>query len=189
MRNPHLCIYLVNVFCFKPGISTMSIAKRLSDYLEQCQADYDVVSHPYTENSLDTAHCACIPSNTMAKAVVLHDRLGLVVAVIPANSRLMLPWLNHSLNRHLKMIPESALSNLFFDCQPGAIPAMGQAWGLDTTWESDLATVTDIYFEAGNHRELIHMHREEFQKLMAKQVHYHISCPPDEKALYKCGAS
>ena len=127
----------------------MTIAKRLSDFLEQNNIDFDIVSHPYAEGALDTAHHACIPTRTMTKAVVLEDDNGIVMAVLPSNNKLMLNWLNNNLNRHLKLVEEHSLQELFSDCQPGAIPAMGQAWGMMTACDSDLDTVTDIYLEGG----------------------------------------
>ena len=163
----------------------MTIAKRLTSFLEQHNIDYDVVSHPYSEGAVNTAHSACIPTRAMAKAVVLQDELGLLMATLPASHKLMLKWLNQSLDRRLKLVEEDFLQKLFSDCEPGAIPAMGQAWGIQTACDSDLDTVTDIYIEAGNHRELVRMHRTEFQKLMRGLPHNNISCPPEEQELYK----
>ncbi|CAM3662439.1 aminoacyl-tRNA deacylase [Parendozoicomonas haliclonae] len=163
----------------------MTIAKRLTSFLDKNNIQYDVISHPYSEGALNTAHSACIPSHSMAKAVILKDDEGLVLAALPASNKLMLNWLNQSLDRHLRLVEENSLGNLFSDCEPGAIPAMGQPWGMMTACDSDLDTVTDIYIEAGNHRELIRMHRTEFQKLMSNQAHGTISCSTDEQDAYK----
>ncbi len=165
----------------------MTISHHLETFLNQNDANYDVVSHPYTERTLDTAHSACIPTSTMAKAVVLKDEQGLVMAVMPANNRLMLKLLNQCMNRHLKLVQESTLKELFPDCQPGAIPAIGQAWGIPTAFDDALNGTTDIYFEAGNHRELVHMHRDQFLQLMGSQVHETISCTQEEMELFKGG--
>ena len=163
----------------------MTIAKSLSDFLETNDIDFDIVSHPYSEGALNTAHSACIPTKAMTKAVVLKDDKGYVMATMPANNKLMLNWINQRLNRHLKLVEEPSLEQLFADCKPGAIPAMGQPWGILTACDSDLDTVTDIYLEGGNHRELVHMHREQYQKLMKGQLHENISCPPEEREMYK----
>ncbi|WP_281648082.1 YbaK/EbsC family protein [Parendozoicomonas sp. Alg238-R29] len=167
----------------------MTIAKRLSEFLEDSKINFDVVSHPYAEGALDTAHSACIPIRTMAKAVVLEDDRGLLMAVMPSNNKLMLNWLNRNLNRHLKLVEEDTLQALFTDCKPGAIPAMGQPWGMMTACDNNLSSVTDIYLEGGNHRELVHMHREQYQKLMQDQIHDTISCAPEDLDAYKCSAT
>ncbi len=163
----------------------MTAAKRLTRYLEKNGINYDIVSHPYSEGALNTAHSACISSRSMTKAVILEDDQGFVLAALPSSNKLMLNWLNQHLERHLKLVEEKSLSQLFNDCEPGAIPAMGQPWGLITACDVDLNTVADIYLEAGDHRELVHMRRNEYQKLMKGQVHENISCPPEELDMYK----
>ncbi|MCL6271611.1 YbaK/EbsC family protein [Sansalvadorimonas sp. 2012CJ34-2] len=165
----------------------MTISRHLKNFLSTHDAEYDVVAHPYTERALDTAHSACIPTKTMAKAVVLKDEGGLVMAVMPANNKLMLKQLNQSMDRHLKLVQEQTLKELFPDCQAGSIPAIGEPWGMMTACDDSLNDVTDIYFEGGNHRELIHMHRDQYQQLMTSQLHLHLSCIPDEQELYKGG--
>ncbi len=164
----------------------MTIASRLAAFLEQSQIDFDIVSHPYAERALDTAHNACIPSRTMAKAVVLEDEKGVMMAVLPANNNLNLDWLNHHLDRHLHLMQESSLKNVFPDCQLGAIPAIGQPWGISMACDNTLDTVTDIYLEGGNHRELVHMHREQYQSLTHSALHETISCPPDDRDIFAC---
>ena len=165
----------------------MTISRHLEQFLNTHNAEYDVVAHPYTERTLDTAHSACIPTRAMVKAVVLKDERGLVMAVMPANNRLMLKELNQYLDRHLKLVQEPTLQDLFPDCQKGSIPAIGEPWGMTTACDDSLNNVTDIYFEGGNHRELIHMHRDQYQQLMDTPFHHTISCIPEERELYKGG--
>lgn len=153
----------------------MTISTQLKIFLTENSTSYEIISHPYAERATNTARSACIPDQTMAKAVVLKDRNGHIMAVMPSRNRLMLGWLNMRLGRHLKLVQETNLQDLFPDCQPGAIPAMGIAYGMKTVWDDALSTVADIYIEGGNHRELIHMHRNEFQKLMCDQLHAAIS--------------
>ncbi|GAA4650033.1 aminoacyl-tRNA deacylase [Kistimonas scapharcae] len=163
----------------------MSISPQLETFLAENCTNYEVVSHPYSERAANTARSACIPDRTMAKAVVLKDGTGYVMAVMPSRNRLMLAWLNMRLDRNLKLVQETTLQDLFPDCQPGAIPAMGIAYGMKTVWDDALNTVADIYIEGGNHRELIHMHRNEFQKLMFGQPHAAISCDIEEEEAYR----
>ena len=154
----------------------MPISIQLKTFLTENGTSYDIVSHPYAERAANTARSACIPDRTMVKAVVLKDQNGYIMAVIPSRNRLMLGWVNMRLSRHLKLVQEINLQTIFPDCQLGAIPAIGIAYGIKTVCDDALNTVADIYIEGGNHRELIHMHRNEFQKLMYNQLHAAISC-------------
>ena len=52
----------------------------------------------------------------------------------------------------------------------GAIPAVGPAYGMLTVIDKNLGAQPEIYFEAGDHEELIHMKQEEFTVLMHDAV-------------------
>jgi Ala-tRNA(Pro) deacylase len=60
---------------------------------------------------------------------------------------------------------------LFADCELGAIPPMGRAYGMETIVDDSLAEQPDVYFEAGDHVSLIHVNAMAFQRLMAGARH------------------
>ena len=169
------------------GVTDMAIAQQLQSFLHNHHADYELVCHPYSERALDTARLACIPVKNMTKAVVLHDEQGYLMAIMPSMNKLMLRWINTKLDRHLRLATEKELRKLFPDCDTGAVPAMGAAYGMSTCWDDELNSVQDVYLEAGNHRELVHMHREQFKELLQGQVHAAISCDPEETEAYRTG--
>ncbi len=162
----------------------MSIARKLHMFLNQHNAEYELVSHPYSERAMNTAHSACIPVKNMTKAVVLRDNRGYVIAVMPSMNKLMLRWINAKLDRHLNLVSEQELKHLFPDCEDGSIPAIGTAYGMTTCWDDELNSLQDLYLESGNHRELIHMNRNQFKALLQGETHAAISCDPDEMEAY-----
>ena len=163
----------------------MTIATQLQTFLNEHQADYEVVSHPYAERALDTAHASCVPVKNMAKAVILKDSAGYVMAIVPSMNKLMLSWINTIMDRRLALATEQQLRQLFPDCDEGAVPAMGTAYGLKTCWDDELNSVHDLYIEGGSHRDLVHLQREQFKKLLQGQPHAAISCDPEEKDAYQ----
>ena len=157
----------------------MAIATTLKSYLEKHHVHYDLVEHAHSHTALESAHAAHVPSHQVAKAVVLEDAHGYVVSVMPSNNRLDIEWVNESLGRHLEMAQEDELMNLFQDCNPGAVPALSNAYGLDVIWDEQLTNASEIYIEAGDHESLIHMHGDEFCKLMEEFPHNIISAGHD----------
>ena len=153
----------------------MAIARTLMTYLEERDIRYDLVEHKHTETALDTAHAANVPAHQVAKAVVLCDDAGYVVSVLPANHSLEIGWVNEVLGRKLEMACEKEFSNLFADCEPGAVPALGEAYGVQVVWDDELAYTSDIYIEAGDHEHLIWLDRRDFKKLMSSLPHSIIS--------------
>jgi Ala-tRNA(Pro) deacylase len=65
---------------------------------------------------------------------------------------------------------ESELGSLFADCEIGALPAIGPAYGMETFIDDTIAEQPDIYFEAGDHEQLIHVSAEAFETLMGERV-------------------
>ena len=163
----------------------MPIARKLQTFLKENYIDYEVVSHPYSERALDTAYSACIPVKNMTKAVILNDKKGFVMAVMPSIHKLVLRWINGQMSRDLQLASEQQLERLFPDCDKGAVPAAGTAYGLLTCWDDELNSVQDLYIEGGNHRELVHLGRDQFKRLLQGQPHAAISCDPDEQDAYK----
>ena len=75
---------------------------------------------------------------------------------------------------------EDELQDLFEDCSFGAVPALGQVYGLPVIWDQSLLKMDDIYFEGGDHKNLIHLDHGSFMQLMGLQENDVISCPIDE---------
>lgn len=153
----------------------MAIATTLESYLQSHHVEYDMVSHSHSDTALESAYAARVPCHQMAKAVVLEDQHGYIVTVLPSTNRLDMEWVNQTLGRELKMATEDELPDLFQDCELGAVPALGNAYGLDVIWDDQLQTTSDVYIEAGDHENLIHLRGEAFCQLMAELPHNVIS--------------
>jgi Ala-tRNA(Pro) deacylase len=91
-----------------------------------------------------------------------------------------LPWFRRRggwrwLDRPVSMATEEEIATLFPDCEIGAIPPVGAAYGLETVVDDSFDRVSDIYFEAGDHRSLVHISDKEFHNLMMDCRYCHIS--------------
>ncbi len=144
----------------------MTIARRVADYLTEQDADFDVVSHPHSATSMESAQLAHVPGDRIAKSVVLEDDRGYLLAVLPASCKVDLGELHRQTNRNLGLATEYELGALFEDCEPGAVPPFGNVYEMDTIIDDSLAEQSDIYFEAGDHEQLIHVSAETFEMLM-----------------------
>lgn len=153
----------------------MAIATTLINYLKDKAIDYDLVEHAHTSTSFATARAAELPPHQVAKAVVLRDDDGYVVSVLPTNHSLEIDWVNEELNRNLELAHEEEFKALFEDCEPGAVPALAEAYGLQVIWDDDLLYTSDVYIEAGDHEHLIWLDRRSFKKLMLSLPHTVIS--------------
>lgn len=149
----------------------MAIAARIMEYMAEHGLKYDVLTHPHSHNSMDTAHLARVPPDSIAKSVVLADEDGYLMAVLPSTQHVQLGWLSKELNCRLRLVDEGELADLFVDCEPGAVPPVGAAYGMRTVFDESLSDQQEIYFEAGDHEKLIQMSRDDFLSMMAGSSH------------------
>ena len=153
----------------------MRISTTLETFLSRQGITYDIVPHRYTDSSLNAANTAHVPAAKVAKSVILEDENGYLMAVVPANQRVKIGKLNKVLGRSLGLATEADLKTLFSDCETGAIPPVGQAFGIDTIVDDSLSHCTDVYLEAGDHEEFLHLEGESFRRLMSHAQHARIS--------------
>jgi Ala-tRNA(Pro) deacylase len=144
----------------------MSIATSVDDYLARSGVRYDVVAHDRTSNSSQSAQAAHVPGSQLAKCVMLHDDTGYLMAVLPSTHQVDFDALDVQLGRKLMLAREDELPAMFRDCEPGAIPPFGQAYGIQVVVDDDLLQADDVYFEGGDHRALVHVTGTDFLQLM-----------------------
>ncbi|HUJ01616.1 MAG TPA: YbaK/EbsC family protein [Usitatibacter sp.] len=144
----------------------MGVAARIERYLAEHELSWQRVGHSPSGCAMDSAHRAHVLPAEMAKAIVLEDDYGYVVAVIPADRRLDLDKVRQALDRDLALANEGEVAELFPDCEPGAVPPMGEAYGIATVWDASLGERPEVYFEAGDHRTLVRVSGRAFAGLM-----------------------
>jgi len=144
----------------------MALAGTLANRLNDRHSPYDLLHHPYTLSSMATAEAAHVPGDRLAKTLLLEDDRGYVAVVIPASHHLQLSALCEQTGRQLVLAHEDEIREIFKDCELGAIPPVAMAYGMQTYLDDTLLKHPDVYFEAGNHQDLVHMNTDAFLDLM-----------------------
>lgn len=153
----------------------MTMAKKLETFLLQHGVEYDLVPHPKTYSSRDTAKAAHVADDHIAKAVIVRDEQGYAMVVIPASHWLKLEALQQEADRDFALAAESDATKLFPDCAEGAIPPLGPAYGMETFLDERLTSLANVYFEAGDHEDLVHVSGDAFHVLLKGVRHGHFS--------------
>ncbi len=149
----------------------MAIARTIEEFLKSHGVAYELIRHPRSVSSLRTAQVAHVPGDQLAKSVLLEDDDGYLLAIVPSTHRIDLGKLHHQLNRRVGLAIEKEVAELFSDCDPGAIPAIGAAYHVDTIIDESLLQQADVYFEAGDHEALVHVTGPAFGAMMAGAAH------------------
>lgn len=151
----------------------MTIAATVKNYMAQNRVDYDMVSHPHTGSSHETAQASHVSEDHIAKAVIVKDASGYAMVVVPASNYVEIKHVHKELDRDLSLVDEDEFAKLFPDCEPGAVPPLGPAYQIETFLDEKLTSLANIYFEAGDHEHLAHTSGEGFQKLLSGVRHGH----------------
>ena len=149
----------------------MGIAITLRQYLSDQGISYDCLVHQRTDSSAGSAEASHVPNDCFAKAVVLRRRNAYIVAIVPASRNVNLAEVGGWLHQPVGLATEEEVVSLFSDCEQGAVPPIAAPYGLRSLLDESLAKQSDIYFEAGDHRTLVHVSGEQFNKLMHKVPH------------------
>ncbi|HEY1338686.1 MAG TPA: YbaK/EbsC family protein [Bryobacteraceae bacterium] len=149
----------------------MPLSERLRSFLDSRQADYTVTTHQKAFTAREVAAAEHLPAREVAKTVVIFGDGEYHLVVIPANKLVDFQEVRPTLGlSQVRMASEDELEKLFPDSELGAMPPMGPIYGLAVYLDSSLAGEDTIAFNAGTHREVIHMRTAEFRRLVQPQV-------------------
>jgi len=145
----------------------MAMMARLREFLETHHVPYELHRHKHAFTATAVAEADRVPKSEMAKVVMLRSARHYLMTVIPACQRLDLERVRAATDEQdLEMASEDELSGLFPDCETGAMPPFGNLFGIPVWVDDALGRETETVFNAGNHRETIHMAYADFVRLV-----------------------
>jgi Ala-tRNA(Pro) deacylase len=144
----------------------MAIMQSLQRLLDDNHVRYQVHAHPTSFTATETAAADHVPPSEMAKVVVLKSHERFLLAVLPATHTLDLDRLRETVgDARLRLASEPEFADAFADCEPGAIPPFGQLFGMPMWVDDSLGREREMVFNAGNHRETVHLAYDDFVRL------------------------
>ena len=153
----------------------MGVAITLQQYLDDQGIDYHTLVHQRTATASESAEAAHVPGGQLVKAVILKDDTGYLMAALPASHHIRFGELQQILKRRVGLATEQEIATLFADCDEGAVPPIGMAYGLEMVVDDDLLDADDLYFEGGDHATLVHVQADAFERMTGAAPHGHFS--------------
>ena len=149
----------------------MAIPSRIRDFLDSENISYEELRHQPAYTGQEVAHTLHLSGKRCAKTVVLDGDGRLAMAVLPAANRLNLQDLQAAMEvTRLEMLAESTLTELFPDCERGAIPPLGRLYGMEVWVDRTISDSEQIVFCAGTHEDCIRMKYSDFAKLARPRI-------------------
>jgi len=149
----------------------MPLSKLLRDFLESHHAEFSLSVHSQAFTAREVAAAEHLLPREVAKTIVIFGDGAYHMIVIPASKLVDFQEVRNALGlSEARMASETELEMLFPDCELGAMPPLGPCYGLQVHLDAGLAHQETIAFNAGTHRDVIHMRTAEFRRLVLPHI-------------------
>ncbi len=145
----------------------MTTLERCLEFLDNAHICYAHTKHSLAFTALEVAFAEHLSPHKLAKTVVYAGTQGYGLAVLPADYLVNMETLGRFLNDGgIRLASERELGELFPECELGAMPPFGNLFHLPVLMDTSVAEQEFIAFNAGTHRDVIHMHGGDFRRLV-----------------------
>lgn len=149
----------------------MAILERLRVFLDKNHAEYTHTEHPLAYTAREVASVEHLPAREVAKSVVVFGDGSYHLVLVPANRLVDFHEVRLALGlNQARMATEDELNRLFPDCELGAMPPFGSLYGIPVYLDENLAGEETIAFNAGSHKDVVHMTTAEFRRLATPSI-------------------
>jgi Ala-tRNA(Pro) deacylase len=149
----------------------MPLSERLRSFLDAHHAEYTVTTHHKAFTAREVAFAEHLPPREVAKTVIIFGDGEYHMLAVPASRLVDFQELRTALGlAQARLATEDEILKLFPDCELGAMPPIGSPYGLALYVDTSLAAEPSICFNAGTHRDVIHMSTAEFRRIAAPTI-------------------
>lgn len=152
-------------------------SKRLQYFLDSNKVPYQIMNHPIAFSALEISQTTHIPEKNLAKSIIVKTPKKMLMCVVSANDVLDLLLLKAVLHqKEVSLATEQEFAREFPDCEVGAMPPFGNLYEMDIYVSDKLAQNKEIFFNAGNHSEVIKLSYQVYDSLVHPKT-AHITTP------------
>jgi Ala-tRNA(Pro) deacylase len=149
----------------------MPILPKLQEFLDLSGIPYTHTVHPLAYTAREVAHAEHISPQEVAKVVVVVADGEYRMAVLPATKLVDFPEVRAVLDSPgARLATEEELGRVFPDCELGAMPPFGNLYHMKVLLDAALLADETIAFNAGTHRDVIHMRTEDFCRIVKPEI-------------------
>lgn len=139
---------------------------RLEEFLASRQARYEVIEHAASVTAQELAAATGVSGHRVAKVLIVKERDGLVMAIIPASTELDLDRLKGLIGHgEVRLASVEEILGAVPDCPAGSIPPFGALYGIRAFVDRSLLRESHVTMAAGDPATAICMPSAEFRRL------------------------
>jgi Ala-tRNA(Pro) deacylase len=140
--------------------------RRLEEFLGVHGASYESIMHPEALTAQEGAAATHISGWSWAKVVIVKEREGYAMVVLPACCAIDMDRLKGLIGLgEIELASIDEIRKAFPGCELGAVPPFGRLFGVPTLVEEALVDQREIAMAAGDRRSAIRMRATEYLRL------------------------
>lgn len=141
--------------------------KKLREFLDAKAIKYVSIAHSMAYTAQEIAAASHIPGKELAKTVMVKLDEKMAMAVLPASYKVDFDLLKKASGAgKAELAGEAEFTELFPECEVGAMPPFGNLYGMEVFVAESLAEDEEITFNAGSHTELIKLKYKDFEDIV-----------------------
>ena|ERR1700730_3472817 len=145
--------------------------KKLQEFLDGHHIKYVVISHSVAYTAQGVAALTHISGKELAKTVIVKIDGALAMALLPASLHIDLSQLRSAASaKNVALASEEEFKERSPDCETGAMPPFGNLYDMPVFADESLARDKEVAFNAGSHRKLVRLAREDFVSLVEPKI-------------------
>ncbi len=149
----------------------MAISEKLKELLEKEGVKFEHSTHPEVYTTLEVAAVEHEGGRCVIKTVVVKADGSFVLAGVPAALKVDTEALGKLLGaKEVMLAEEHEFANLFPDCEVGAMPPIGNFYGLPVWLDERLTRCEHVVFNAGTHTDTVKVSFADFERLASPEV-------------------
>ena len=149
----------------------VSCREHLEEYLAGEGVAYTIDEHPPRYTAQELAQVEHVSGRLIAKAVMIVADNNPVMVVVPGVAKVDLAAVRKALGAdEARLAIENEFGHLFPDCEVGAMPPLGNLYGVPVLVDATLTRDPVIFFNAGSHRKTMTMTYADYAKLVRPAV-------------------
>ena len=139
--------------------------------LEQNNIHYGTIDHRTAYTAQETAASAHVSGREVLKPVIVKLDGKLAMAVVPATAHVNIRRLGEITGAKMATIAdENEFVSLFPDSERGAMPPMGNLYGMPVYMDSSLEGNEMVAFNGGSHNRLIEISYRDYKNYVQPRV-------------------
>jgi Ala-tRNA(Pro) deacylase len=136
-------------------------------YLDSNKVEYRVKEHAPAYSAHDVAVSTLVSERELAKAILVSVDGRFWMTVLRTDHRVNTQMIKRAFGaKQVHLAHEEDLESFFPDCQIGAMPPLGNLYGLPVMVDESLAEDEEIVFNACTHTRVIRMKFKDFKELV-----------------------